>query len=224
MSMRIIEHFAVLFGIWGGMLLSSTSLMNADEELTAETKRILTQMDRANQALIDLSADFKQTKIIVAVDDTSSDSGKLFFKKEKKGNKTKFEYISPDRKIVLIDKGKVQIYEAKINRYYEPNLGKNQAESEFFLVGFGASSNLTRTYNARYLKDENVNGRKTSLLELKPKSSNAMFVKIQLWVDQSNWLPDQIRLFETTGDYLTISFEGMKINPGLKDQVFKIKK
>jgi outer membrane lipoprotein-sorting protein len=160
----------------------------------------------------------------VAVNDTSTDTGRLFFKKEKKGNKTKFEYVTPDRKEVLIDKGKIQIYEAKINRYYEPDLGKNQAESEFFLVGFGSSSNLTRLYHARFLKEEVVNGRKTSLLELKPKSSNAMFARIQLWVDQSHWLPDQIRLFETTGDYLTISFEGMKINPQLKDQVFKIKK
>jgi outer membrane lipoprotein-sorting protein len=224
MSMREIERVVALFGIFAGLLYSNTSSINADEELNADTKRVLTQMDRANQSLIDLSADFKQTKIIVVVNDTSTDTGRLFFKKEKKGNKIKFEYISPDRKIVLIDKGKVQIYEAKINRYYEPNFGKNQAESEFFLVGFGASSNLTRVYNARYLKDEIVNGRKTSLLELKPKSSNSMWVKIQLWVDQSSWLPDQIRLFETTGDYLTMSFEGMKINPGLKDQIFKIKK
>jgi outer membrane lipoprotein-sorting protein len=223
MPMRLAARFIALFGSLLVMLSFHAIPVNAQEELSPETKRILSQMDRANQALIDLSADFNQTKIIVAVNDTSTDTGKLFFKKEKKGNKTKFEYITPDRKTVLIEKGKVQIYEEKINRYYEPNLGKNQAEPEF-LVGFGSSANLTKIYQARYLKDENVNGRKTSLLELKPKSSNAMFAKIQLWVDQTTWLPGQIRLFETTGDYLTMQFEGMKINPGLKEQVFKIKK
>ncbi len=199
-------------------------LAAAQDDMGSETKRILAHMDRANQALTDLSAGFKQTKVIIAVNDTSTDTGKLYFKKEKKGNKTKFEYESPEPKTILIDKGKVQIYEPKIKRFYEPNLGKNQAESEFFMVGFGSSANLTRVYQAKYLKDENVNGRKTSCLELKPKSNTSMFAKIQLWVDQNTGLPAQIRLFETTGDYLTITFEGMKINPGLKDSVFKIKR
>jgi outer membrane lipoprotein-sorting protein len=206
-----------------GLATFQVGIKAAEEELAPETRRILTQMDRANQTLTDLSANIKQTKIIIAVNDTSTDTGKLFFRKEKKGNKTKFEYETPEPKTILIDKGKVQIYEPKINRFYEPNLAKNQAESEFFMVGFGSSANLTKVYNARFLKEEYINGHKTSLLELKPKSASAMFAKIQLWVDQTNWLPAQIRLFETTGDHLTVLFEGVKINPGLKDSVFKIK-
>jgi outer membrane lipoprotein-sorting protein len=92
------------------------------------------------------------------------------------------------------------------------------------MVGFGSSASLTRVYSARYLKEELINNQKTSVLELIPKSSGAMFTKVMLWVDQVKGLPLQIRLYETTGDYLTVLFENMAINPKLNDNIFKIKK
>lgn len=194
------------------------------EPVTAETKKVLARMDQANQALSSLSADMKQTKVIVAIDDTSKDAGKLYFRKEKNGNKIKIEYQTNELKTILINEGKIQIYEPKINHLYSPSVGKNQAESEFFLVGFGSSDKLTQAYHAKFVKEEPVNGQKASLLELKPKASNAMFTRILLWVDQSRWLPAEIRLYEATGDHLTVLFENMKINPALSDKVFRIKK
>ena len=213
----------VACGLWGALFLSF-AVAQTREEPSPETRKVLALMDRANQTLIDLSADLKQTKVIVAVDDISLDTGKLYFKKEKNGNKTKFVYLEPDPKTILIDKGKVQIYEPRINRLYSPDLGKNKAESEFFMVGFGSSASLTRVYSARYVKDEPINNQKTSVLELIPKSTGAMFTKVILWVDQVKGLPIQIRLYETTGDYLTVLFENMAINPKLHDNIFKIKK
>jgi outer membrane lipoprotein-sorting protein len=224
MQLSILGRSQVFLLVALALLTGFFRVAAAQENLTPETKKLLAHMDQANRELTDFSANIKQTKLILVVNDTTVDSGKVYFKKDKKGTKTKIEYEKPEPKTILIDKDKIQIYEPKINRLYEPNFGKNQPESGIFMVGFGSSDNLTRTYSAKFVKEDMVNGQKTSLLELKPKAANAMFAKVLVWVDQTRWLPAQIRLYETTGDYLTVLFENLKINSNLPDKIFKIKK
>jgi len=194
----------------------------SQDSMTPETRRVLARMDHAGKQLTDLTADIKQTKVTLVVNDTSTDTGKLYLKRTKSGNRTKLEYQKPVVKILLIDKGKVLIYEPKINTLQEVDLGKNRAQAEFFLTGVGQSSaNLTKTYDVRFLKEETINGTKTSLLELKPKGSS-MFSQIWLWIDPVLGLPIQTRLTESSGDYLTFQLENIKMNPKLPDKIFKL--
>ena len=186
---------------------------------------MLASIDQAGKRLTDLTADIKQTKVTLVVNDTSTETGKLFLKRLKDGNRTKLEYEKPEVKTLLIDKGKVLIYEPKIKRLQEIDLGKNRAQAEFLLTGVGQSSaNLTNTYDVKFLKEEIINGVKTSLLELKPKSGkvSAMFTQIWLWIDPATGLPIQTRLTESSGDYLTFQLENIKINPKLSDKTFKL--
>jgi len=186
---------------------------------------VLASIDQAGKRLTDLTADIKQTKVTLVVNDTSTETGKLFLKRLKNGNRTKLEYEKPEIKTLLIDNGKVLIYEPKIKRLQEIDLGKNRAQAEFLLTGVGQSSaNLTNTYDVKFLKEEVINGVKTSLLELKPKSGkvSAMFTQIWLWIDPATGLPNQTRLTESSGDYLTFQLENIKINPKLSDKTFKL--
>lgn len=195
------------------------------DAITPETRRVLAIIDQAGKRLTDLTADIKQTKVTLVVNDTSTETGKLFLKRLKNGNRTKLEYEKPEVKTLLIDKGKVLIYEPKIKRLQEIDLGKNRAQAEFLLTGVGQSSaNLTNTYDVKFLKEEIINGVKTSLLELKPKSgkASAMFTQIWLWIDPATGLPIQTRLTESSGDYLTFQLENIKINPKLSDKIFKL--
>lgn len=208
---------ALLLGIGGN---SWTAI--GQETMTPETRRVLARLDQAGKQLTDLTADIKQTKVTLVVNDTSTDTGKLFLKRTKSGNRTKLEYEKPIVKTLLIDKGKVLIYEPRINTLQEVDLGKNRAQAEFFLTGVGQSSaNLTKTYDVRFLKEETVNGSKTSLLELKPKGSS-MFSQIWLWIDPVLGLPIQTRLTESSGDFLTFQLENIKMNPKLPDKIFKL--
>ena len=192
------------------------------DAMTPETRRVLGHMDQAGKQLTDLTADIKQTKVTLVVNDTSTDTGKLFLKRTKSGNRTKLEYEKPVVKTLLIDKGKVLIYEPKINTLQEVDLGKNRAQAEFLLTGVGQSTaDLTKTHTVRFLKEETVNGTKTSLLELKPKGPS-MFSQIWLWIDPALGLPIQTRLTESSGDYLTFQLENIKINPKLPDKTFKL--
>ena len=100
----------------------------SQDAMTPETKRVLASMDEAGKKLTDLTADIKQTKVTLVVNDTSTDTGKLFLKRAKNGTRTKLEYQNPVVKTLLIDKGKVLIYEPKINTLQEVDLGKNRAQ------------------------------------------------------------------------------------------------
>ena len=217
-----------LFGFFAAVLLclgGSCSTAFGQDAMTPETRRVLASIDQAGKRLTDLTADIKQTKVTLVVNDTSTETGKLLLKRLKTGNRTKLEYEKPEAKTLLIDKGKVLIYEPKIKRLQEIDLGKNRAQAEFLLTGVGQSSaNLTNTYDVKFLKEEIINGVKTSLLELKPKSGkvSAMFTQIWLWIDPASGLPIQTRLTESSGDYLTFQLENIKINPKLSDKTFKL--
>lgn len=213
-----------LLAIFAGILWISHGRVFA-QPMTPETRRVLARMDQTGKTLLDLSADIKQTKVTLVVNDTSVETGKLYLKRTKNNNRTRLEYEKPEAKTLLIDKGKVLIYEPRINRLQEIDLGKNRAQAEFLLTGVGqSSSNLTRTYDVLFLKEETLNGYKTSLLELKPKSESvsSMFSKIWLWIDQDLGLPVQSRLTESSGDYLTFQLENIKVNPKLPDKLFKL--
>lgn len=193
----------------------------AQGEPSPETKKVLSRMDETNRTLTGLTADVKLTKVTVVVNDTSEETGKLFHKRGKKESKTKLEYLTPEPKSLLIEKEKVLIYEPRIKRLYVYEQGKNRNQAEFFLIGFGPSANLTKVYDVKFLKDEPVNDNQTSLLDLTPKSP-AMFTKILLWIDQTRWIPIQIRLTESSGDYLTIQFNNIQLSPNLPDKIFKL--
>jgi outer membrane lipoprotein-sorting protein len=221
----MIEEMNRLFRFLTVSLLCVVGLglaVQSQDVMTPETRRVLDYMDRAGKQLTDLTANIKQTKVTLVVNDTSTDTGKLFLKRTKSGNRTKLEYEKPVVKTLLIDKGKVLIYEPKINTLQEVDLGKNRAQAEFLLTGVGQSTaDLTKTHTVRFLKEETVNGTKTSLLELKPKGSS-MFSQIWLWIDPALGLPIQTRLTESSGDYLTFQLENIKINPKLPDKIFNL--
>jgi outer membrane lipoprotein-sorting protein len=209
MGLRKISSTLLLCGV----ALSSPAA--SQDTLTPETRQVLSRIDEAGKRLTDLKADIKQTKVTLVVNDTSTETGKLFLKRLKNGNRTKLEYEKPEVKILLIDKGKVLIYEPKIKRLQDIDLGKNRAQAEFLLTGVGQSSaNLTKTYDVKFLKEETVNGVKTSV--------SSMFTQILLWIDPALGLPIQTRLTESTGDYLTFQLENIKINPKLSDKIFKL--
>ena len=69
-----------------------------------------------------------------------------------------------------------------------------------------------------------LDNRKVILLELLPKTEEVkrQLSKIQLWLDESTWLPVQQQFFETgSGDYFIIRYRNMNRNVRISDNEFK---
>lgn len=203
----------------------ATSHGISQSRLSAETRRVLRQMDQRSNTLRTLTADLKETDVTVVVDDESEKNGKLFYKKTRKGSTLKLVYENPHGRTLLLEKGKLKILEPRIRRYSEIETGKGRGSSELRLFWFGqSSSSIRKDYDVHVVGNERVEGQQTSLLELKPKSSEikALFSRIHLWVDHRDWIPIQTRLTQPSEDHRTILLSNVKINRRLPNGTFKM--
>src|SRR5208337_677169 len=112
---------------------------------------ILADMNEASKRLKTVSANLEYTKVTVLVDDKSTESGQLFFRKGKT-TEIRIEFQKPERKILLFKKGKGEIYLPKINQIQEYDLEqKSDMVQQFLLLGFGTDAGeLRKAYSVKY--------------------------------------------------------------------------
>jgi len=195
-------------------------------KLSPEARRVLDRMDARAKTLTTLTADLKQTKVTIVVDDHSEKSGNFYYKKSRRKSTFKVDYQEPVPSTILLEKGKVRILEPRIKRYQEIDTGNGSATTRVPLFWIGQSGRTIRRDNdVRFIKEDRVDGRPTSLLELNPRSTAVknLFSRIQLWVDHTHWIPIQTRLIEASEDHLTLLLSNVKINPGLPDRIFSLR-
>jgi outer membrane lipoprotein-sorting protein len=188
--------------------------------------QVLTKMEQNGKAFRSMESAIERTKVTVIVNDEYVDSGKAYFTVNGKETRIKFEFLKPDLQSLLIAQGKVLIYYPRLKMAQEYLLGENQDKTEFLLVGFGPSNqDIRRLYEAALAGEEVLGGKKTTVLDLKPKSAQALarFKAIRLWIDQESWTPVQSRVTEASNDYQIVKFTGVRINGRISDSVFDAK-
>ncbi len=188
---------------------------------TLET--ILRQLDAQSKDFTSLTADMERTKVTVVVDDKSTDSGKIFVRRD---DKMRIEFTSPDPRTVLLNGDSLYVYTPKINRVDEYSIAKHKdLADQFLLLGFGTSGTaLQKNYDITFQDEETLDGRKTLMLELTPKSADMrnQISKVQIWLDEATWLPAQQKFFETgSGDYFTVHYTNVVRNVRIPDARFR---
>ncbi len=184
---------------------------------------VLKQLDAAAKEFHSLTADLERTKVTVVVNDKSTETGQIQVRRD---DKMRIELTQPDPRTILRDGDTLSIYNPKAKRVEEYDLGKHRAlVDQFLLLGFGTSgSELKKSFLVTLQGEELLDKKKVLLLELTPKSDTVrnQVSKIQLWVDQSTWIPVQQKFFETgTGDYFTVHYTNIARNVPIPDSRFK---
>lgn len=182
----------------------------------------LRQLDAAARDFHSLSADMERTKVTVVVNDHSSETGSILVR----GDKMLLEMKAPNARTILRTGDNIYIYNPGLKRVEEYSLGKNRALfDQYLLLGFGTKgSELHKSYLVTVLGEPSLDDKKTIQLELTPKSEEVRnnISKIQIWFDESSWLPVQQEFFETgSGDYFIIRYSRVVRNPDLGDAHFK---
>jgi outer membrane lipoprotein-sorting protein len=197
-------------------------------KLPPDLSQILARMNEAAKRLKTLSANLEYTKVTVLVNDKSSEEGRLFFR-QGKPPEIRIEMQQPESKVMLFKKNKAEIYLPKINQLQEFNLEqKSGLVEEFLLLGFGSETgelSLKKSYKLTYLKEEDLDGDTTAVLELIPRKESvaAHLTKIQIWVSEESWLPAQQQFFEPGGDYLIARYKAVKVNLRIPPSTFEIR-
>ena len=135
--------------------------------------------------------------------------------------------MKAEPKFVLLSAGKVRLYQPKLDRVTEYDLGKNHSEFESYIVlGFGASGqDLQKNFDVTYMGPETIEGVKTAKLQLIPKSENVKktYSQILLWIDLDRGVSVQQQLFQPQGDYRLAKYSQIKMHEKIGDDVFKLK-
>ena len=187
------------------------------------TERVLGLMDKSASDFRSLTADLEHIKYTDVVKDTSTETGKIFVRRDQR---MRIEIQKPDPRTILRVGDNLFVYTQKINRVEEYNLGKNRAMvDQYVLLGFGTKSqNMLTSYDLALTGEEQLDGRQTFVLELQPKSPDIrkQITKIQMWIDSSSWLPTQQKFFEAgSGDYFIFRYTNMMKNLKINDSQFK---
>ena len=182
------------------------------------TEGVLGMMDRSAKGFRSLTADIENTKYTAVVKDTSTETGKIWVRHDQK---MRIEFTKPEPRTILRTGNSLFLYNPKLNRVEEYDLGKNSAMvDQYIRLGFGTKSeDLKKSYLVTFTGEEELDKRKAVLLELTPKSEQmrGQITRIQMWIDEATWLPIQQKFYETgSGDYILFHYtnplEDLKIN------------
>jgi outer membrane lipoprotein-sorting protein len=182
----------------------------------------LRQLDRSAKGFHSLSADVERTKVTVVVNDRSTEAGTILVHDDK----MLLEMKPPDARTILRTGDNLYIYTPGLKRVEEYNLAQHRAQvDQYLLLGFGTQGKeLQKSYLVTLLGEPTLDDKKTVELELTPKSQDArnQISKIQIWFDETSWLPVQQQFNETgSGDYFVIRYSRIVRNPDVGDAHFK---
>jgi outer membrane lipoprotein-sorting protein len=214
--------------VWLCAALAAASFLSTIQASTSQQSswtldNVLKQLDTQAAGFQSLTADLERTKVTVVVNDKSTESGQISVRRD---DKMRIEVTQPDARTILRDGDNFYIYNPRIHRVEEYNLGnKKSVVDQFLLLGFGTSgSSLKESYTVTLQGEETLDNRKVLKLELLPKTDEVrkQLSKIQLWLDESTWLPVQQQFFETgSGDYFIIRYRNINRNVRIPDNEFK---
>jgi outer membrane lipoprotein-sorting protein len=209
--------------VWGGLLPAVSPAQTASPNGTWALNDILRQVDRGAKEFQSLTADVERTKVTVVVDDHSTESGQIRLRRD---SKMRIDLTSPDPRTILRINDKLYIYNPKIRRVEEYDLGQHRALlDKFILLGFGTSAeNLRKDYLITVDGEESLGKQKTLRLQLIPKDDGVRkeISRIDLWLDQATWVPAQQKFYETgSGDYFTVRYSNVARNVPIPDSRFR---
>jgi outer membrane lipoprotein-sorting protein len=220
MELRRVAILVVCAAAW--VILLTVFCADAQNKPTWTVQNVLRELDAQAKDFHSLSADVERTKVTVVVNDRSTESGTILVR----GDKMLLELKTPDARTVLRTGDNLYVYTPGLKRVEEYNLGKNRAlVDQFLLLGFGtAGKEMEKGYLIAVLKEEKVDDRKTVELELTPKSQGVrnQIAKIEIWLDESSWIPLQQQFYEAgSGDYSIVHYTKVTRNPAISDSEFK---
>ncbi len=186
--------------------------------LVKDTLVLKLKVENMSKALNSIDADFVQEKNLSVLSERIISKGHLMFKKE---NLLRWEYFTPSKYLIVINKEKVFIKDEKKTSKYDMNSNKVFKEINDIMIScvqgtIFKSSKFKTSYfeNEKYYK-----------LEMTPKTKNMKdsFKKINLYFDKNITSVSKIEMIETSEDFTLIEFLNKKLNAPISENSFIIK-
>jgi outer membrane lipoprotein-sorting protein len=176
------------------------------------------KMDAQSKLVNTIESDFTQEKYLSVMSEKIITKGHFLFKKV---NMLRWEYTTPLKYLIAINKDKMYIKDnGKVSKY-DINSNKMFKSINEMMVNTVQGNLLTsKDYKAKYYENE-----KFYLLELTPLQKGAKdFLKvIQLYIDKTDYAVVKVKMIEPSDDYTMIDFSNRKTNQPIGDEKFIVK-
>lgn len=164
-----------------------------------------------------ITADFKQEKILTALTEKITSTGKFWFKRT---NKVRIDYERPfvyrlilnGDKILIKDDQKESTVNVKSNKLF-------QQVNRIMIDCVQGTILESKDFTSRVFENE-----KNYLLEMTPasKTLKEFFSTITLVVEKKDYTVSTLEMNEPAGDKTIMVFQHKKLNTALTDEVFKL--
>lgn len=206
------------------LLLLSGLILSAEDPVPVA----LARMDRNAAVFTGVSTDITRVTHNAFLNSNHTETGTMLLKRPAPRDMRVLMTIAPpDQKTVSMQGETAQVYipNAKTLQVYDAAKFRALFD-QFFLLGFGSSGKeLSAAYDLSSLPGEAVNGEKTLHFQLIPKAKNVrdQLPKVELWLSDASGYPLQQKLYFPNGDYQTITYSNLKVNPKIPDSALKLK-
>lgn len=171
-----------------------------------------------SKATNSIESDFVQEKNLSMLSEKIVSKGHFAFKKD---NLLRWEYNTPSRYLIVINKEKVVIKDEKKKSKYDMNSNKVFREINDIMVSSVQGTIFkSRKFHTAYFENE-----KFYKLELVPQDKNLKdtFKKINLFFDKSVTSVAKMEMVEASEDVTTLEFSNKKLNAPVADNLFIVK-
>jgi outer membrane lipoprotein-sorting protein len=188
----------------------------------ASVDGILKQVDKVTKGVKGITAQVTLIDVEAGAEKTN-ETGTAFVSMD---GKLRIELSGDDPKTILCTPTDLFVHSPSKMVYEQFKLQQHPERLEqYALLGFAPSgSALKKDFLITLIEESSLEGSKVALLELTPTQDDlrAAVSKIQLWIDQSTYLPIQQRMFHGSADtHLTVSYRDVSRDDKLDQAKFK---
>lgn len=183
-----------------------------------DTALLKTMIENMSRAINTMESDFTQEKNLSVLSEKIISKGHFIFKKE---NLLRWEYLSPTKYLIVINKEKVFIKDTKKTSKYDMNSNKVFKEiNDIMLSCVQGTIFKSNKFKTNYFEND-----KYYKLELLPQTKNMKetFKKINLYFDKSVTSVAKMEMIESTEDLTMIDFFNKKLNAPVAENNFMLK-
>jgi len=201
------------------------------QPLTAQApalEQVLKNMEQGSQKFPSIQADIQRRPYNKKFDDLGDPTtGKIWVLRTSDGTRRiKIDFDKPQKEYLLIERNAFTHYTPKNNEGQTKSFSnEGQAEGECVFLGLCQSSAvIQKNYDAKVVGQETIGTVKTTVLELKSRDTKRMMgiSVVKLWLDPSNWIPVQTRIYQENGNYTEAKYTNIKAAK-FSDSVFALK-
>ena len=183
-----------------------------------DTVALKAKIESMSKATTSIESDFVQEKNLSMLSEKITSKGHFVFKKE---NLLRWEYSTPSKYLIVINKEKITIKDEKKTTKYDMNSNKVFKEiNDIMLSCVQGTIFKSNKFKTAYF--ENDKGYKLELLP-QEKNMKETFKKINLYFDKTVTSVAKMEMVEKNDDITSLDFTNKKLNGPITETIFIVK-